>query len=127
MKKEKRFATALNCMDGRFQEPVIKFFKEKYKVDFVDMITEPGMDKILAEGSQRKLKEIKKKIEISVKKHGSKIVAIIGHADCAGNPGNKRKHIHHIKKGKEILRSMGFDVEILGLWINEKRKVEIVN
>ncbi len=41
-------------MDGRVQEPVIKFLKEKYKVDFVDMITEArGMDRILAERDKK--------------------------------------------------------------------------
>jgi len=124
--KGKKFATALNCMDGRVQEPVIKFLKNKYKVDFVDMITEPGMDKILAESDQKTLNGIRQKLEISVKKHGSKIVAIVGHTDCAGNPVEKEQHISHIKKGKKIIESMNFKVKVLGLWVNEKWKVEIV-
>uniref|UniRef100_A0A7J2TKB8 Uncharacterized protein n=1 Tax=Archaeoglobus fulgidus TaxID=2234 RepID=A0A7J2TKB8_ARCFL len=124
--ERKKFATALNCMDGRVQEPVIKFLKEKYKVDFVDMITEPGIDRILAEGDKKILEEIKNKIEISIKKHGSKIVAVVGHADCAGNPVEKEEHFRQIRKGKEILRSMNIDVEILGLWVNENWEVEVV-
>jgi hypothetical protein len=51
MKKHK-FATALNCMDGRVQITIIEFLKKKFKVDYVDMITEPGIDKILAEGNK---------------------------------------------------------------------------
>jgi hypothetical protein len=47
--KKYKFATALNCMDGRVQIPIIEFLKKKFKVDYVDMITEPGIDKILAE------------------------------------------------------------------------------
>jgi hypothetical protein len=125
--KGKKFATALNCMDGRVQEPVIKFLKEKYKVDFVDMITEPGMDKILSTGNKKILEKIRKKIEISVKKHGSRIVAIAGHVDCAGNPVEKEEHFRQIKKGKEILEKMNLKVKIVGLWINENWKVEFVN
>jgi hypothetical protein len=125
--KGKTFATALNCMDGRVQEPVIKFLKEKFKVDFVDMITEPGMDRILAEGNKKTLTEIKQKIDISAKKHGSKIVAIIGHIDCAGNPVQKEEHIRHIKRGKEIIESMNFNVKVLGLWVNENWEVEIAD
>jgi len=124
--KGKKFATALNCMDGRVQEPVIKFLKEKYKVDFVDMITEPGIDRILAEGDKKILEEIKNKIEISIKKHESKVVAIVGHTDCAGNPVGKREHLRQIRKGKEILKSMNIEAEILGLWVNEKWGVEVV-
>ncbi len=36
------FATAINCMDGRVQLPVIAYLKSKYVVDYVDAITEPG-------------------------------------------------------------------------------------
>jgi carbonic anhydrase len=124
--KGKKFATALNCMDGRVQEPVIKFLKEKYKVDFVDMITEPGIDRILAEGDEKMLEKIKNKIEISIKKHGSKVVAIVGHTDCAGNPVERKEHLRQIRKGKEILKSMNIKAEILGLWVNENWEVEVV-
>jgi len=113
-------------MDGRVQLPVIEFLKEKYKVDFVDMITEPGIDKLLAEGERGAIDRIKEKIEISVRKHGSQIVAIIGHTDCAGNPVGEKEHFCHIRKGKEILESMNLGVEILGLWVNKDWKVEIV-
>lgn len=34
-----KFATAINCMDGRVQIPVIEYIKSKYEVDYVDMIT----------------------------------------------------------------------------------------
>ncbi len=43
------FATAINCMDGRTQEPIINYMKNKFKVDYVDMISEPGPVKALAE------------------------------------------------------------------------------
>ena len=45
---EKTFATAINCMDGRVQLPVTAFLKKKYGVDYVDVITEPGPNGILA-------------------------------------------------------------------------------
>jgi hypothetical protein len=125
--KGKKFATALNCMDGRVQIPVIEFLKKKYKVDFVDMITEPGIDKVLSEGDKKTINEIKEKIEISVKKHKSKVVAIVGHTDCLGNPVGKEEHLQDIRKCKEIIKSMKLKAKILGLWINEDWKVEIVN
>jgi len=45
-----KFATAINCMDGRCQLPVIEWMKKRYGVEYVDMITEPGPDGVLAEG-----------------------------------------------------------------------------
>jgi carbonic anhydrase len=124
--KKGKFATALNCMDGRVQVPVIEFLKKKFKVDYVDMITEPGIDKILAEGNKELISWIKEKIKISVKKHNSKIIAIIGHADCAGNPVEKEKHIEQIKKGMKIIKLMRLNVRIIGLWVNENWQVEVV-
>ncbi len=46
---KKRFGTALNCIDGRTQIPIINWLKENFDVDYVDLITEPGMDKVLAQ------------------------------------------------------------------------------
>ena len=43
------FCTAINCMDGRTQQPVIEFLKDKFEVLYVDSITEPGPVHILAE------------------------------------------------------------------------------
>lgn len=42
----KIFATTINCMNGRVQIPVIDYMKSKYGVDYVDMVTEPGPNKI---------------------------------------------------------------------------------
>ncbi len=124
--KKYKFATALNCMDGRVQIPIIEFLKKKFKVDYVDMITEPGIDKILAEGNKELISWIKEKIKISVKKHNSKVIAIVGHADCAGNPVEKEKHIEQIKKGMKIIKLMKLNVKIIGLRVNENWQVEVV-
>jgi hypothetical protein len=124
--KKGKFTTALNCMDGRVQIPVIEFLKKKFKVDYVDMITEPGIDKILAEGNKELISWIKEKIKISVKKHNSKVIAIVGHTDCAGNPVEKEKHIEQIKKGMKIIKLMRLNVKIIGLWVNENWQVEVV-
>ena len=57
----KKFATAINCMDGRAQEPVIEYMKKSYGVDYVDMITEPGPNRILAENKEASIIEFLKK------------------------------------------------------------------
>lgn len=36
-------------MDGRVQLPVIKYLQDRFKVQYVDTITEPGPNLILAE------------------------------------------------------------------------------
>ena len=79
-------------MDGRVQLPVIEYLKKYFNVEYVDSITEPGPNLILAEQNDiNYLNSISKRLDISVKKHGSVGIAIIGHFDCAGKPGNKNR------------------------------------
>jgi hypothetical protein len=122
--ENKSFATAINCMDGRTQLPVTQWLKNEYTVDYVDMITEPGPNKILAENKNISLIEsIKTRLEISVKKHHSKIVALVGHFDCAGNPTDERNQWEQIKKSMETMKSWNFNVQIIGLWVDKNWQV----
>ncbi|MFH0888196.1 MAG: carbonic anhydrase [Planctomycetota bacterium] len=119
-----KFASVINCMDGRVQIPVIEWIIRQYGVNYVDMITEAGPNKILADNKNRFLLEsIKKRIEISVNKHASKLIAIVGHYDCAGNPVEKDNQLQHILSAVKIVESWNFDAQIIGLWVNEKWEV----
>jgi actin-like ATPase involved in cell morphogenesis len=106
-------------MDGRVQDAVKNYMKENYSVDYVDMVTEPGPNKILADNTDAAIIEsIKKRVEISVGHHGSKVVAIVGHFGCAGNPTEKETQIEHLKKAEETVKSFGFDAEVVLLWVD---------
>ncbi len=112
------FACAINCMDGRVQDAVKNYIVKNYGVDYVDMVTEPGPNKILAEDSNAPIVEnIKKRVEVSVKHHGSNVVAIVGHFGCAGNPRAKEEQIQHLKMAQTTVESFGFDVEVILLWV----------
>jgi len=123
---EGTFGTAINCMDGRVQLPIINWMKKEFGLDYVDMITEPGPDKILAEGTAERQNIIKSKVDISVNKHGSKFVVIMGHDDCAGNPVPKNVHLEQIKSAMRIIKNWGYPIEIIGVWLDINWKVEIV-
>lgn len=119
------FATAVNCMDGRVQEPVIKFLKSKFGVKYVDMVTEPGPDKIIGENVDKfKINSIKQRLEISVNGHGSRIILIAGHADCAGNPVDKDTHIAQTLNSAASIKEWYPEVEVIPVWIGEDWKVE---
>lgn len=121
------FATTINCMDGRTQIPTIEYMKKKYGVDYVDMITEPGPIKILSENKDTSLLgSIRRRVEVSVLKHGSRHIAIVGHHDCAGNPVDKDTQLDQIARSIGTVRSWGFGVEMVGLWIDESWKVQEV-
>jgi hypothetical protein len=107
-------------MDGRIQEPTIKFLKEKYNTQFVDTITEPGPCKILAERTNKTLLQtLKTRIDISVHKHGSKLIAISGHHDCAGNPVSEEIQKEEVLSAILYLKKDYPEVEFIGLWIGE--------
>ena len=117
------FATAINCMDGRTQEPIISWAKKTFEVDYVDAITEPGPDKILAEGPDTLVESIKNRVMISVNKHGSQNVIMVSHHDCAGNPVSKEEHLDQLKKSVNVISSWELGVKIIGVWIGEDWKV----
>lgn len=122
-----KFAAAINCMDGRVQKPVTEWMRRELGVDYIDVITEPGPNKILAENRDEAIMDsIKRRVGISVKKHNAKHVAVVGHHDCAGNPVDKENQIAHILTALKTVESWGFDARVIGLWVDENWKVHEV-
>ena len=118
------FYTAINCMDGRVQESVINYIKEKYNVLFVDMITDAGPVKILSNKKTDNLKSIISCIDISLKKHKSKGIAIVAHYDCSGNPISDEEQKKLLQKAVIFLENKYINVSVCGLWVDKNRKVE---
>ena len=123
-----KFAAAINCMDGRTQLPVIAYLKETCKVDYVDTVTEAGPVKILANCMDKTLVgSIRRRVEISITKHRSKHIAVVGHFDCAGNPVSEEIQIKQILKSIKTVLSWGLKAQVLGLWVDENWIVHEVN
>lgn len=119
------FCTAINCMDGRTQLPIIDYMRTKYKAEYVDMITEAGPIKYLSEqDNEIILNSIYERIDISINKHNSKIIAVVGHQDCARNALNKMEQIKQINSSIYLLRHKYQNCKIIGLYVNEIWEVE---
>ena len=118
-----KFATAINCIDGRVQVSVSSYIKVSYSVDHVDMVTMPGIVKILADSRDIIVDLIKKSVQVSVVAHKSKLVAVVGHYDCAGNPVCKEIQIQEMALAFKTVESWSFNVKIIGLWVDENWKV----
>ncbi len=119
MTTEKKFACAVNCMDGRIQDAVKSYMKEHYNVEYVDMVTEAGVNKVLAENTDTAMIEnIKKRVGVSTHHHGTTAVAVVGHFGCAGNPVEKAEHIKHLHEAKKTIESFGLDVQVVPLWVD---------
>ena len=119
-----KFATSVSCMDGRIQIPLTNWIKENFSVDYVDTITEPGIDKLVADNSD--LESIKIKVGISINKHESELIVVSGHYDCAGNPVSNEEHITQIKKGIEVISSWNLGVKVVGVWVDDTWKINTV-
>jgi|SRR5262245_2629612 len=124
--RDGRFATAINCIDGRVQVPVLDWIRFHLNVDYVDLITEPGPDKAIISGSEETYRSIFEKANLSIKTLGSKSISIVAHHDCRANPVSKEKHIELIQECVEVLVRWRLGVRILGLWVNEWKYVEVI-
>ncbi len=121
---EGKFATSVSCMDGRIQTPLAKWIKENYSVDYVDTITEPGVDKTITENSV--FESIKTKVSISINAHKSELVVLSGHYDCAANQVSNEKHVELIKKGIEVISSWNLGVTVIGVWVDDSWNVNTI-
>ena len=121
---EGKFATSISCMDGRIQIPLANWIKENHSVDYVDAITEPGVDKKVSGDSD--LDSIKSKVAISINAHKSGLIVVSGHFDCAGNPVSDEEHSSQIKKSVEVISSWNLGVDVIGVWVDENWKVNPV-
>ena len=117
-------ATCLNCMDGRVQLPVLTWIKANYPVDFVDVITEAGMDGVLAK--QEDISEVLRSIKVSVNLNKSTRLFVVGHYDCRGNPINENRHHEEIITAVDRLKPLWPAQKIIGLWVNAQWQVEPV-
>lgn len=124
------FFTAINCMDGRVQLPVIKYLMDRFGVDYVDSVTEPGPNGILAAGrdaasggNSPAIESIMQRVRISVEQHGSAGIAVVGHHDCAGNPAPREKQREQTMAAIGALRARFPGVAVVGLWVDEAWEV----
>lgn len=118
------FCTAINCMDGRTQVPVTSYLRERFDCAYVDTVTEAGPNRIIADNRDKPIIEsILQRVRISVEKHASKGIAVVGHADCAGNPTSDDEQHIHITAAVAFIRAQFPSLPVIGLWVNDRWEV----
>jgi hypothetical protein len=120
------FATVVNCIDGRAQEPVSDWTKIHCQASFVDTITTLGSDKLISAGPHAKVDHIREAVTFSVNTRKSGAVVVAGHYDCPANPASADGHREQIRAAVAVIRSWGLPVRVAGLWVNEWWQVEVV-
>ena len=99
------FGTVVNCIDGRVQIPVINFLLERFGVSYIDIISEIGPNRILAEQLDKgKVASILQRLNVSILKHGSRFIAVVGHYDCGGNPADRAQQVDQLKESVAFLK-----------------------
>jgi carbonic anhydrase len=122
------FCTVINCMDGRVQLPVIEYLQTRFRVDYVDSITEAGPNGILARGAPAEtLRSMFERVRISVEHHTSVGIAVVGHHDCAGNPVERPQQLEDTRAARRVVREQFGDLPVLGLWVDERWDVHEVD
>jgi len=113
----------LNCIDGRVQLPAIKWIKDSFDSDYVDMITEPGIDGFLSD-STNSIDDIARKVSMSIEKNATSVIFIVGHYDCKGNPVGEADHKENILAAADRLKEKFPEMDVVGLWVNSQWEVE---
>jgi carbonic anhydrase len=123
------FCTSINCIDGRVQQPALDYLTQRYGVQYVDTVTETGPNGILNRQDEPALIEsMLRCIDVSVSKHKSMAIAVIGHHDCAGNPGDENHQNTDTRGAVRFLRSKYPDTPVIGVYIDESwtaREIEV--
>ena len=99
------------------------WIKQNYSVDFVDVITEAGMDSVLA--GQEDISEILRSIKVSVNINKSTRLFVVGHYDCRGNPVAEAVHHQQINHAVKRLKGLWPTQEVIGLWVNGDWEIEL--
>ncbi|MFI7549436.1 carbonic anhydrase [Micromonospora sediminimaris] len=94
-----RFATLLSCIDGRIQRPLDEWVKRHLDVEYLDTITEPGPEALLATTGESRLDSLLDKVRVSQRAHGSATLVVAAHSDCAGNPVSVAEHHRQLRAG----------------------------
>lgn len=119
------FYTAVNCMDGRVQTPIIEYLRKRHGVSYVDVVTEPGPVRFLAGAADDAVAlSVERRVEISLTAHSSSGIAVVAHADCAGNPLSRSEQLEQLRTAVARLRSRFPGVPVAGLWLGEGWTVE---
>ncbi len=112
------YCTLICCMDGRFNMAVNEYIRVKYGYVYVDTITDAGpVSKIIY---QDYLKDIEDKIiQISINRHDSKHIFIVGHHDCAGCPVDDDQQKEYIRRATHLIKEDISGVRVTGIFIDD--------
>ncbi len=122
------FCTVIDCMDGRVQRSVFDYMTARFDVPYVDTITAPGPNGILSRrDDEQAVAFLLRCFEVSIQKHNTVGIAVVGHHDCAGNPGDRTHQDADTREAVRFLRKRYPQTPIIGLWVDGSLIVEEID
>ncbi len=121
------FAVALNCIDGRVQGALADWVRTRYSVDYADVVTEPGIDAVLALGDPATRESLLDKVCVSRLAHLAGHLVVAGHHDCAANPVPRSVHEEHIRAAVGHVRAALPGFQVTGVYIDETWTPRVVD
>lgn len=113
------FCTAVNCIDGRTQVPVINYLQDRLGVDYVDMVTEAGPVRATTDRPDRGLSgSTLQHAVLSIEEHDSVALAVVAHHECAGNPVSDDEQIEQLQLAADSLAKQFPALPIYCLWVD---------
>lgn len=115
-------------MDGRIQKPVMEFVLAEHGYTLPDTITDPGPIKALSDAEDKAYFErVCQRIDISVHKHGSRHIFVVGHADCAGNPTGRGVQEDQLRRIVPRLQQRYQDCQVTSLFVDDQWQCSVVD
>ncbi|HEX6302438.1 MAG TPA: carbonic anhydrase [Acidimicrobiia bacterium] len=110
-------------MDGRIQRKVSDYLSTAFGVRHLDTITTAGLIRHVAADTSQTA-SLLDNVEASMKGHGSNMIAVVAHHDCAGNPVSDRVQKQEVANAMTRLAETYPGAGVIGLWLNEQWIVE---
>lgn len=120
MTSRDRFAAAITCIDGRFQTRTLDHLQTRFGVGHVDNVTAAGAVKHLVGPIGPMGEAILANLAVSIEKHGSQQVAIVAHADCAGNPVPDPRQQEQLREARQNIKARFPRTEVVALFLDPK-------
>ena len=100
--------------------PVVEYIRHRYAVEYVNVITEPGPDLVLAGQTHIEAsRSIRRRLDVAVHAHGSSLFFVVGHHDCAGNPTDKAGHLKNLEAAVTTVQSWIAEGQVHALLVDE--------
>ncbi|HEX6417834.1 MAG TPA: carbonic anhydrase [Acidimicrobiales bacterium] len=113
------FAAAVTCIDGRVHPPLARWVRERYGVDHVDLLTQPGPDLALCCAADGEVAHLRDHLGVSARAHRPGVLVVAGHADCAANPVPEAEHRRHLRRALDRARAWAPDgMPVVAVWVD---------